>query len=150
MNELGELLRELRGKKALRDISKITGLSHTYISDLEKGFKHGTKAPINPSFDTLKRLSKAYNYDYDKLLKAAGYIDHDSVLKEGGEKYKASEELMLTPDDLKILEEIKKHPVLFHDLANAPEKKIKQLIKMWEFIKKDLENEDDRDDIIDD
>lgn len=75
MNELGELLRKLRGKRSLRDVGKLTELSHTYISDLEKGFNHNTKAPINPSPDTLKRLSGAYDYPYSELLKVAGYIE---------------------------------------------------------------------------
>nr|WP_309099101.1 helix-turn-helix domain-containing protein [Fredinandcohnia onubensis] len=53
-------------------------------------------------------------------------------------------------EELRIIEEIKKHPVMFHDLKTNPEKKIKQLIKMWKFIKEDLDEEDDDEDIIDD
>lgn len=82
MNELGELLRELRGKKSLRKIAEITELSHTYISDLEKGYRRDTKAPINPSPETLKRLADAYDYPYKKLMKAAGYIDEVSDPEE--------------------------------------------------------------------
>ncbi|WP_209121561.1 helix-turn-helix domain-containing protein [Alkalihalobacillus sp. BA299] len=78
MNELGELLRKLRGKRSLRNVAKLTDLSHTYISDLEKGFSHNTKAPINPSPDTLKRLAKAYEYPYEELLTKAGYIDEEN------------------------------------------------------------------------
>jgi transcriptional regulator with XRE-family HTH domain len=74
MNELGELLRKLRGKRSLREVAKMTELSHTYISDLEKGFNHNTKAPINPSPETLKRLSFAYTCSYDELMAKAGYM----------------------------------------------------------------------------
>lgn len=75
MKPLGELLRELRGKRSLREIAKETELSHTYISDLEKGFRRDTKAPINPSPETLKRLAEAYNFSYEELLKVAGYLE---------------------------------------------------------------------------
>lgn len=82
MNRLGELLKELRGKKSLREIAEITELSHTYISDIEKGVRRGTMAPINPSPDTLKRLAKAYNYPYNELLEVAGYIDNKFANKD--------------------------------------------------------------------
>ncbi len=75
MSELGELLKELRGKRSLREIAEITELSHTYISDIEKGYRRGTKKAINPSPETLKRLAEAYNYSYEKLMKAAGYLE---------------------------------------------------------------------------
>lgn len=91
MNELGELLRKLRGKRSLREVSKLTELSHTYISDLEKGFNHNTKAPINPSPETLKRLSVAYDYPYESLMKVAGYFDTDSIIA-GFEKAEKEEE----------------------------------------------------------
>ena len=75
MNELGSLLRNLRGKLSLRKAAELTGLSHTYIADVEKGIKHGTKTPVKPSPETLKRFAKAYDYPYEELLRAAGYID---------------------------------------------------------------------------
>lgn len=74
MSELGDLLRELRGKRSLREIADLTELSHTYISDVEKGYRRGSKKPLNPSPETLKRLAKAYDYPYEKLMKAAGYV----------------------------------------------------------------------------
>lgn len=81
MNDLGNLLKELRGKKSLRAVAEETGLSHSYISDIEKGYRRGTKTPINPSPDTLKRLADAYNYPYEDLLKEAGYIDKGTRYK---------------------------------------------------------------------
>lgn len=47
--ELGKLLRELRGKKSLRDAAELTGLSHNYIKVLEKGGGSSTKFPTQPS-----------------------------------------------------------------------------------------------------
>lgn len=77
VNELGNLLRSLREEKSisLRESAYRTGLSHTYISDIEKGVRRGTKTPLNPSPDTLKRLADAYDYPYHRLLQAAGYLD---------------------------------------------------------------------------
>lgn len=75
-NTLGEFLRELRGKESLRSVSeRIDGrLSHSYISDLEKGIsRRGTV--INPTPEALKILSEAYNVNYDKLMSLAGYIE---------------------------------------------------------------------------
>lgn len=74
-NSLGEYIRELRGKESLRSVSnRINGkLSHSYISDLEKGIsRRGT--PINPTPEALKILSEAYNVSYDYLMELAGYI----------------------------------------------------------------------------
>ncbi|MEB5927477.1 helix-turn-helix domain-containing protein [Enterococcus faecalis] len=74
---LGEYLRELRGKESLRSVSeRINGrLSHSYISDLEKGIsRRGT--PIKPTPEALKVLSEAYDVDYDKLMSLAGYLDN--------------------------------------------------------------------------
>lgn len=48
----------------------------------------------------------------------------------------------LSLDDLQVLKEMKKYPVFFNDLAADPSK-IKKVIKMWEFIKSDIENDDD-------
>lgn len=80
MNKLGELLKELRGKRSLREIAELTELSHTYISDIEKGYRRGTKKVIHPSPETLKRLAEAYNYSYEKLMKVAGYLDENGEI----------------------------------------------------------------------
>lgn len=75
-NLLGEFLEHLRGDMSLRDAAKKSGLSHTYIRDLELGVNRKTKAPIKPSPDTLKRLSDAYGGgSYEELMKKAGYFE---------------------------------------------------------------------------
>lgn len=80
MSELGDLLKKLRGNKSLREIAELTELSHTYISDIEKGFRRGSKKPLHPSPDTLRRLANAYNYPYEKLMKVAGYIEFNGEI----------------------------------------------------------------------
>ncbi|WP_078597147.1 helix-turn-helix domain-containing protein [Evansella clarkii] len=75
MNEISNVIRELRGKDSLRSAAKKIGISHSYLSMLESGLDHRTKAPIKPSPDTLRAISEAYNYPYKKLLEIAGYIE---------------------------------------------------------------------------
>jgi transcriptional regulator with XRE-family HTH domain len=80
--EFGKFLEGLRGKTPLRVVAKKSGLSHTYIRDIELGVNRKTKAPIQPSYDTLKRLSQAYDYDYEELLRLAGILNkngHDET-----------------------------------------------------------------------
>jgi len=84
MSELGKVLRELRGNRSLRNISKIAGISHNYLRNLEIGIDPRTKSPINPSPETLKKLAEAYNYPYEELLKLAGYLDANE--KDGDSK----------------------------------------------------------------
>jgi transcriptional regulator with XRE-family HTH domain len=58
----------------------------------------------------------------------------------------AGNEISLTEDELKVFNKIKEQPVLFHKLANAPEKKIKALIRMWEALETADEDEDEDED----
>ena len=81
-NELGEFLEKLRGKLSLREAARKSGLSHTYIRDLELGMNRKTKAPIRPSADTLKRLAVAYDYPVSELLKRAGYLEEEKGLTD--------------------------------------------------------------------
>lgn len=74
---IGELLRNLRGKESLRDASKRIGISHTYLDTIEKGYDKRSGNPVNPTPETLKLISKAYNYPYKKLMELAGYIDDE-------------------------------------------------------------------------
>jgi transcriptional regulator with XRE-family HTH domain len=64
MNEFGDYLRELRGKMSLRDAAKKTGLSHSYIRDLELGKK------TDPSNDSLLKLANSYGVNYEQLQSA--------------------------------------------------------------------------------
>jgi len=74
MNELGALLRELREKESLREVSNRSGISHSYLGLIEKGVDLRSGKPIKPTPETLRILSKAYNYSYEELMKKAGYI----------------------------------------------------------------------------
>jgi len=83
VNEISNLIRSLRGNKSLRDAAKKIGISHSYLSVLENGIDPRTKTPVNPSPDTLKRISEAYDYSYESLMKAAGYLNsRESVIQD--------------------------------------------------------------------
>lgn len=68
---LGELIKEYRtiNKLSLRDFSKQCGLSHTYISALEKNIDSRTGKPIAPTLDTVKYVSKGINKPIEEILK---------------------------------------------------------------------------------
>jgi transcriptional regulator with XRE-family HTH domain len=141
-NELGQFLEELRGKLSLRDAAEKSGLSHTYIRDLELGLNRKTKAPIRPSADTLIQLAKAYNCPPNDLLKVAGYIEEDvdsnnsvnydslSEINKLVEKYgldqlgffDIEQWKNLSPDDVLLLEEQFKSIVKFAKKRNENNK----------------------------
>lgn len=59
----------------MREMERISGVSHTYLSSIEKGTDPRSGNEILPTPDTLMKLSKAYNYSYLKLMEVAGYIN---------------------------------------------------------------------------
>ncbi|MGN7478055.1 helix-turn-helix domain-containing protein [Solibacillus silvestris] len=75
MQTFGEYLRDLRGNRSLRDMERLTGISHTYLSSLEKGLDPRSKKERKPSYDVLKKLSVALKVEYHEMLKAAGYAE---------------------------------------------------------------------------
>lgn len=83
LNEFGELLRNLRGKRSLREMERLTELSHTYLSTLEKGIDPRSGKERKPSPDVLKRLAKGlsnedekeFNAIYNTFMISAGYAN---------------------------------------------------------------------------
>lgn len=111
MSQINEFLKELRERRhmTLRMASEKSGLSHSYISSLENGKHPQTKAPINPSPESLKKLSEAYNYPYEELMRIAGYIQDNKK-----ESAPAPQENKL----LKIVEKIKEETGI--DVSDDP------------------------------
>lgn len=126
MNELGKFLRVLRGRRSLRDVAALTELSHTYISDIEKGYRRGTNKRIKPTPETLKKLSGAYNYSYFDLMEKAGYLDDltDDEKQPLFLDAKLDEQLRNCLSKLQRLIEEKK--VKYDDFFNSMEKIITQ------------------------
>ncbi len=65
--ELGPLLRRLRGDLSLRDVNRLTGVSGSYLSQIERGDRR-------PGPNLLNKLSTIYNVDGHALLKRAGHL----------------------------------------------------------------------------
>lgn len=82
MSTLGEFIKELRGKESLRDASKRIGISHTYLDTIEKGFDKRSGKHVNPTPETLKLISKAYNCNYKELMQLAGYLETENTLNK--------------------------------------------------------------------
>ena len=70
--ELGPLLRRLRGDFSLRDVRRETGISNSYLSQIERGDRH-------PGPSVLKRLASLYGVDVHDLLNRAGYLDDPDI-----------------------------------------------------------------------
>lgn len=68
--EFGLYLKKIRKEKKLtvRQLDLYSGVSHSYISQLERGVKG------IPSPDILRKLSKPLGVDYESLMEQAGYI----------------------------------------------------------------------------
>lgn len=102
MSKLGDFLRELRGSRSLREIEKHTGISHTYLSTIEKGVdprRKVTQKDVSenlgvsestvrmwelgknkPSPDVLRKLAHFYQVEYVDLLMRAGYITLEDIV----------------------------------------------------------------------
>lgn len=81
LNDLGKYLEQMRLEKklSLRDASTKSGLSYTYIRDIELGMNRKTKKEISASPQTLKKLADAYGIDYYQVLERAGVIDETDI-----------------------------------------------------------------------
>ncbi|ODM27183.1 helix-turn-helix domain-containing protein [Acetivibrio mesophilus] len=83
-SNLGELFKEIRLSKkwSIRQAAKKMGISYSYLSILERGVDPRTGKDSNPKPETLRIISKAYNYPYEELMKAAGYLSDDVLLQK--------------------------------------------------------------------
>ncbi len=81
MNNLGQLFRQIRRSKrwSIREAASKMGISYSYLSILERGTDPRTGKDSNPRPDTLRLISKAYDYPYEELMKAAGYLNDEFV-----------------------------------------------------------------------
>lgn len=71
MNELGDYLKKLRGKRSIREAAEGIGISHTYLSTLEKGYDPRTKKERKPTVEVLGKISRYYDVPFLKLLDMA-------------------------------------------------------------------------------
>lgn len=72
--DFGDFLKALRGKRSLREMENLTGVSHTYLSSLEKGFDPRTGKGRKPTPETLKKLARAFGVPHEDIMKRAGCL----------------------------------------------------------------------------
>ena len=64
---------------SLREAAARIGISHTYLSALEKGADPRTGEPIVPSDEVLIKLSRAYGIEYAKLIAYFGIRENQDA-----------------------------------------------------------------------
>ena len=64
--DLGTLLKRLRGELSLRDVNRLCGVSGSYLSQIERGQRR-------PGRTLVLKLAEAYDVDGEELLKRAGH-----------------------------------------------------------------------------
>jgi len=69
-NNLGKFIKKLRMEKdlSLRDLAEQTGLSHSYLCNLENGYDPRSGKPLSPTIPTLEKLSAGLNVSLHKLI----------------------------------------------------------------------------------
>ncbi|HBK6006301.1 TPA: helix-turn-helix domain-containing protein [Staphylococcus pseudintermedius] len=89
-SKLFELLLKTRHEKgySLHQASYKTGLSHSFISQLERGLR-----PI-PIPSVLRKFANGYKLDYLYLMKLAGYITNEDNIEVQDTPYKEEQVLM--------------------------------------------------------
>lgn len=81
-NEFGQYLKEIRKKRKLtiRQLDTYSGVSHSYISQMERG-ERGVPSP-----DILLKLSKPLGVKYEDLMEKAGYLNKEDVMRDSFSK----------------------------------------------------------------
>ena len=74
---VGRLLKNLRGRKTLRQVEADTGIANTYLCKLELGLKR-------PGTKTLSKLSAYYGVPLSDLLQSAGLTDDAIPVRDPG------------------------------------------------------------------
>lgn len=96
------------------------------------GYYESEKAKREPDQKSTQKLAELFNVSVDYLL---GSTESKAIV--------AGQEISLTEDEFRVFNELKKHPIMFHDLASNPEKKVKELIKLYKMRQMFLEDDDD-------
>ena len=135
MTIFGDYLKEIRGNRSLREMEKITGLSHTYLSTLEKGYDPRSGKKRNPTPEVIKRLAETLDENYFELMQLAGYMESSDL----NDLYQKRQELE------NAFEKKKKEASLLFDERGLIQDKISNLIGKLESVtdedvKKDIEN----------
>ncbi|APC46455.1 helix-turn-helix domain-containing protein [Aeribacillus pallidus] len=132
MSILAKRLKYLRDKHnySQKKVAESLGISNVQLSRYETGDR-------KPDPEMIAAFAEFYNVSTDYLLGKTDNPTPKEIVKISGK------EIELTPEELKLFEELKKHPALFHDLASDPEGKVKELLKLYKMKKILLEDDDE-------
>jgi len=74
VKKIGKMIRDLRKDKriSLRELAKEVGMSFVNLSYIENG-------RVQTSKEVLRKISKALDYDFDKLLSFTKHVDDDLI-----------------------------------------------------------------------
>lgn len=130
---VGEKIKFIREKRGLEqlELARKINISQSKMNKIETGYQKRLEPEI------LRDIALVLGVTTDFLL------DESSESVPANRVIVAGQEITLTPDELKVFEELKKHPIMFHDLATNPEQKVKELIKLYKMKKMFLEEEDE-------
>ncbi|MBO8163910.1 MAG: helix-turn-helix transcriptional regulator [Brevibacillus sp.] len=129
----------------LKSLRKGKGITQQTMAEFlgltRQGYAKYENNQSEPDNETLQKLADFFDVTVDYLLGRTNDPSPPKV-EVDGIRYKDREQMLLTQKERQVLEEMRKYPIFFNDLASDPSK-IKKVIKMWEFIKEDLENDND-------
>ena len=127
---LGKRLKSEREKRtwSQKRVAGKIGITNTVLSNYERDYR-------DPDTDTLTKLAELYEVSTDYLL---GRTDSSQPLNT---VTIAGQEINLSIEELRVFEELRKHPIMFSDLALDPEAKVKELIKLYKMKKMFLEDD---------
>ncbi|HBZ09158.1 MAG TPA: XRE family transcriptional regulator [Bacillus bacterium] len=125
-------LKKLRLNKKLtqQDVANLLGITRQAY-----GYYESETSKREPDLASVKKLAELFDVTTDYLLGRTVNNEINNEVTVAGQK------ITLSPEELKLFEELKKNPVLFHDLASNPEQKIKELIKLYKMKKILLEDD---------
>ena len=89
---IGQMLKRLRGDTSLRGVHRLSGISNAYLSQIEKGERH-------PGPKVLRRLAALYGVGVGELFRKAGYLERDGEEPEVDETVEVERAYRYVLDD---------------------------------------------------
>lgn len=129
---LSNKLKELRKTTTLTqsEFAKKIDVARTTYAMYEQGNRE-------PDYETLRKIADYFGVTTDYLLGRSDTPQPTNQISVAGQ------EITLSAEELDVFNELKKHPIMFHDLATDPEKKVKELIKLYKMKKMFFEEENE-------
>ncbi len=138
--KFGEYLRNLRKNKGftLKDLAKLTGLSHSYLSQLERGIRGSNGAP---SPELLRKLSEPLGVDYYELMEKAGYFTPEEA-KERRSAFKSalidfSEDIEIGSSELDLKTILESDELVFYKGIEVSENNRQLILAYLDLLYKD-------------